>query len=304
MRMSYADCIRRSKRATWELEHFRDIELDFFRPFLPDNLAATRDAPELSERERLLLNQIRGHAYAHIFQFVEEYIVALVEDLLIENGEHGADRPRALKLFLAEEKKHQALFALFKERFAEGFGTPCGLVGNMREVAATLIGRPRLSVLILTAMLEWLTQEHYLAYFDDSETGDIDDGFRELFRLHWVEEAQHARLDSIEALRVAGPMDASAREGAVAGFLELCDLLKPLLRSQAELDVESLERVADRKLADEERAAVLERQVESYHHTFIYLGLGNRHFRKLLAKVSPAALDAVDTYLRGAKADV
>ena len=49
-------------------------------------------------------------------------------------------------------------------------------------------------------MIEWMTQSHYV----DSVRGDaeLEPLFANLLRCHWIEEAQHAKLDTlmVEAL--------------------------------------------------------------------------------------------------------
>lgn len=296
---SYEKCLSRSRIASWDLAQFSDIELDFSKPFLPEDLAQTQRLTVLSPRERLALNQVRGHAYAYLFRFVEEYIVGMVDGIQ-QGAAADAQTPRgeALALFLEEERKHQQLFLHFEEEFKQGFPVPCEVVGNMRAVAKVILGHSPLSVLILTAMLEWLTQAHYLAYFSDKDQAELDDSFRELFRLHWVEEAQHARIDALETLREAEPMDTGARDQAIREFTGICTAFIDILHSQAALDIESLERFAKRDLPTSDRAAVLAAQKSAYVHTFVGLGLRNRHFRDLIGRLTPNGKTILGEYLQ------
>ena len=293
---AYRACVKTSEKAHWKLEDFDDIRLDFSRPFMPEDLARTEELTHLSRKERLRLNQIRGYAYAYLFRYVEEFIIRMLESIREEKAQ--GQRAVALEMFFEEEKKHQNLFLLFESRFRDGFPVPCEVIGNMQEVANALQAHTELSKLLFTAMLEWLTQSHYLAYFAKEGVAPLDEGFKELFRLHWIEEAQHARIDGLESLRIAATLDGDDCQRAVEEFLRICDGLKPLLRHQAELDIESLERVRGSQLDEGPRARTLEHQVACYHHTFIELGLRNHQFRKLLTKVSPPALAMVDAYLQ------
>ncbi len=295
MKPTYANCISRSETARWDLEYFSNIQLDFRKPFLPEPLAWVQSIDELSAEQRLWLNQIRGYAYAYLFRFVEEYIVGLIN--ILPDDPSNPDRTRALDLFLEEEKKHQALFRLFESRFEEGFGSPCEVIGGMKEVAETLLGHSTFSVLLLTTMLEWLTQSHYLTFFRDTQSESVDYAFRELFRLHWVEEAQHARLDSLETLRVSETLSAVERDQGINDFLTLCGLLEGLLHQQATLDVANLEAMMGTSFSIDARTRITEQQKSSYTHVFIVLGLQNRHFRALVASLSETGAATLDRHL-------
>lgn len=74
----YAKIVERSERVAWRIDDVMDASerLDFKKPFLPDSMVGARAIAGLSDRERLVLNQIRGYSYVHLFAFVEEYIVA------------------------------------------------------------------------------------------------------------------------------------------------------------------------------------------------------------------------------------
>lgn len=295
---SYAKCISRSQRACWDLDYFRDISLDFTKPFLPEDLARTGGLEHLSPSDRLHLNQIRGHAYAYLFRFVEEYIVGLIQSLP-RNDVGEDDRAQALRLFEDEERKHQELFRLFEERFRAGFPVACDVVGGMNEVAKAILSHSQLAVLLLTSMLEWLTQDHYLAYFDKQNRNvEIDNGFKELFRLHWVEEAQHARLDSLEVQRISQSLSEEVRLSALGEFFSLCDALHAILDQQAALDVSSLERVRGESFSDKAREGLEQQQSHAYFHSFIGLGLRNRHFQKVVHSVTPKGMPQITTYLQ------
>lgn len=298
IRIGYGDCLRRSERVNWELSDFESIELDFSRPFLPEALAQVKTIKFLTPDERLWLNQIRGYTYAYLFRFVEEYIVGLVDSLSIDRRDPV--EVAALTRFKDEEIKHQRLFEFFEQKFKSGFPVSCELVGNMEEVAKAILDRGRLAVLILTSMLEWLTQAHYLAYFHrESDDVDIDPAFAQLFRLHWVEEAQHAYLDTLEIARELESTDRAERKRAIAEFLNICDDFFGILCVQARLDLKAIQAASDRVFDDVSRARILLQQTSAYFDTFIRLGLLNRNFRKVVRQIAPDGDDALDGYLRG-----
>src|SRR6185503_2390859 len=96
---------------------------------------------------------------------------------------------RALLRFAEEEVKHQELFTRAKHMFEAGFGTKCGLVEGAVDVAKIVMSKPVLSVMLVTSMLEWVTQSHYTDMFQGRS--DLDTTFISIFKHHWIEEAQH-----------------------------------------------------------------------------------------------------------------
>ncbi|MEM7309906.1 MAG: hypothetical protein AAF682_24740 [Planctomycetota bacterium] len=300
---TYASCIARSRAASWSLEDFAGLQPDFSKEFLPENLAQVRAIGCLSEAEALRLNQIRGYTYAHIFRFVEEYIIALAQQLIAEHEHESRETAReAFVLFADEERKHQQLFELFEREFEAGFESPCGVIDGSDTVGQTILAHSRLSVLLLTSMLEWLTQAHYLRFFERERAGDdLDPAFKQLFRLHWVEEAQHARLDTLETLAATERASADEREHALTELTELLGALRGLLVEQAGLDVCSLEAAIGRELDGQEREQVRSIQERAYIETFIDMGLQGDQFRALVEEVVPAGMLRLEAW-RGAAA--
>lgn len=129
---SYAACIKQSIKAHWKLEDLEGISLDFSKPFLPEDLARTSELAALNGEEQLRLNQIRGHAYAYLFRYVEEFIIRMLDG--IRDDVADEERSAALETFYDEERKHQRLFLLFEERFRDGFPVSCETIGAMKEV--------------------------------------------------------------------------------------------------------------------------------------------------------------------------
>ena len=76
----------------------------------------------LSDNEKLMLNQIRGNSYCHIFAFVEEYIVPLVVDRARADVYGDETRLWSLLRFAEEEVKHQEMLRRACEQFKAGFG--------------------------------------------------------------------------------------------------------------------------------------------------------------------------------------
>ena len=103
-------------------------------------------------------------------------------------------------------------------------------------------------MLLLTTAIEWFTQHHYVSSMNHSD--ELDPLTREIFRCHWMEEAQHARLDHLEALRLFKDMTAFEREEAIEDLVWLLATVDGLLEQQAILDSHEPGEVPGRAFTD------------------------------------------------------
>jgi hypothetical protein len=270
----------------------KDQALDFSRPFLPEGLVLAREAPFLSPAERLKLNQVRGNAYAHVFQFVEEYIVATC--MQHAQAEVFGDELslRAMLRFAEEEVKHQLLFKRFQALFAKGFGTPCRGIPSQEAVAGVILSKSPMAVMMITLHLELMTQEHYLQCI--SNAAELDPTFKTMLKSHWAEEAQHARIDGLTLRKLAATSTPGMRKEAVRDYLDLIEALLGLLGQQAELDVASTELAIGRKLPPADRAALLQGQRSAYKQTFVTWGITNRTFVETMQEVFPEDVASIE----------
>ncbi|MCA9689990.1 MAG: diiron oxygenase [Nannocystaceae bacterium] len=280
----YAVCIKASVRANWSLDDaISRLDFDFTRRFLPPKIFGGEDLEFLSSDELLLLNHIRGFSYAHLFLFVEEYIILQV---VKQAGGHAQepDATQALQRFAEEEVKHQRLFRAMKDRLTAELGA-CGELSGMTDVANFIVSKPPLPVMLLTSLLEWITQRHYLECFKDNQ--DLDPAFAEVFRLHWIEEAQHARLDTLEIQGLCASASPAELEAAFEVLIELIAALDDLLKQQVELDIDSLAAKRGRAFTEDERARLLADQHAAIRWTFITSGVEHRIFQRLVQDLSP-----------------
>jgi hypothetical protein len=290
---SYPAVLSAGSRATWRIEDVlpEGATLDFGKPFMPEALARTAALPGLSAAERLTLNQIRGHEYLSIFRLVEEFILPFVLDD-VRADLAGDDRVRAMLQFAAEEAKHIQLFRRFQGTFAASFGTECSVIGPSEAIAAEVLRHPPLSVALLVLQIEWMTQSHYLNSVRDD--GAIDPLFASLLRHHWIEEAQHAKLDTLMVEALAAREDPSSIDAAVDGYLELGVFLDAGLRTQAELNFAAFERAVDRTLDTSAREALLASQHQALRWTYLGSGMTHPNFGATLDAISPTARAKVD----------
>lgn len=273
-----ADCIK----VRWQVHDVIGGPLDFTRPFLPEQLAQVRALP-LSASEKLLLNQIRANSYLHLFAFVEQFILPFVTDEA-RTRMLGGDpvEVRALMAFAEEEAKHIQLFRRFADEFRAGFPVACGVLGGAADVARTVLAHDRLGVGLLALMIEWMTQAHYTDSVKDD--GDLDAQFKSLLRHHWMEEAQHAKLDTLVVEKLA---EHASIEQALRDLDVLVGAIDGLLMRQVELDLASLEEAAARRFTADDRARIVKVQQRAYRETFLVTGLTSRHFLATVDQLAP-----------------
>jgi hypothetical protein len=282
---TYASVLDRSIDNAWTVEDcYQGRDFDFAKSFLPERIAGVRDFACLSDAERRSLNQIRGNSYCHIFGFVEEYIVPMV--LANAGRDIYGDETRLWTLlrFAEEELKHQELMRRACEQFDAGFGTHCDLIPGREAVAAIVLAKSPLAALLLTSMIEWFTQLHYVEHVRDSD--ELDGLFRDLLRFHWIDESRHARLDSLLIEEVAADLTLEERERAVDELLELGTAVDGLLAQQLELDVVALERSTGRSFSDAEKDEIRRAQQRAYRWTFLVSGLEHPKFAQIVRELT------------------
>ena len=296
---SYKAALEDALKVTWKVDDLigPGKGLDFSKPFMPEALAGVRGLSSLSDREKLLLNQIRGNSYLHIFGFVEEYILPMVLDEA-RSALPGGDpvEAAALATFAEEEAKHIVLFRRFAEEFTSGFHVQCGVIGPAAEVAKVVLSHSKLGVALLTLHIEWMTQAHYLDSVKDDQ--DLDPQFKSLLKHHWQEESQHAKLDTLLVEKHARAGGAEGIEKGFADFAGLGGAVDGLLQQQVQLDLVSLEQAAGRKLSDAEKQEISAAQLKSYRYTFLVSGLTHKNFLTTVEQLKPGMADQLQAMAR------
>jgi P-aminobenzoate N-oxygenase AurF len=285
LQYSYETCLDGSVKNAWTVDDcFRGRDFDFTKPFLPERIAGVSGIGCLSDTEKRKLNQIRGNSYCHIFAFVEEYIVPMVVDHA--RGDVYGDETRLWSLlrFAEEEVKHQEMLRRACSQFEAGFGTSCGLVPGREQVAGVVLGTPPLTALLLTSMIEWFTQLHYVEHVRDR--AELDELFRDILRFHWIDESRHARLDSLLIDEVASDLGPEEREAAVDGLLELGSAVDGLLAQQVELDIDALQIATGRTFSEPEREEIRTHQQRAYRWTFLVSGLEHPNFVRIVEQLT------------------
>jgi len=278
-RYTYQSALAASEAIHWRIEDIIGGEkrLDFNKPFMPETLAHTEPLTFLTKDEKRILNQIRGHAYLVIFGLVEEFILPFVLDHARTQLQGNDYRVRALLQFAGEEAKHIQLFKRFREEFAEGFGTECPVIGPPEAIAAEILKHDPLAVAITTLHIEWMVQRHYVDSIKDNQ--DLDPQFKSLLKHHWMEEVQHAKLDTLMVEALAASRSEAEIMRGVEEYLEIGGFLDGGLQQQVEFDLNSFEEATGRTLTKDEEDEF--RRVQLRANRWTYLGTGMTHEKVL-----------------------
>ena len=291
---SYEQALTASQKVNWRVEDIigGNKRLDFLKPFMPESLARVESLDFLSADEKRTLNQIRGNAYLCIFGVVEEFILPFLMDharpLL-----HGDDyRIRALLQFAGEEAKHIHLFKRFREQFENGFSINCAVIGPPEAIAEAVLAHDPMAVALAILQIEWTTQLHYLEGVKDNQ--DLDPLFKSLLKHHWMEEAQHTRLDTLMVEAMAEGRSRQELEKVVDEYLEIGAFIDGGLQSQTQFDLEAFERATNRTLTPTERAKFLAVQIQANRWTYLGSGMTHPNFLATLEKIMPEARQRVE----------
>jgi hypothetical protein len=293
-RDGFREALLASQRINWCIDDIINDEkrLDFGKPFLPESLARVDELFFLNADEKRILNQIRGHAYLVIFGLVEEFILPFVLDHVRPRLDSDDYRVRALLQFAGEEAKHIQLFKRFDEEFCKGFGTNCAVIGPPAEIAEAVLSHQPLAVAITVLHIEWMTQRHYIDSIRDNRR--LDPQFKSLLRHHWLEEAQHAKLDALMVEAIADGMSAAEIEKAIDEYLEIGAFLEAGLKQQTLFDLEAFEAATGRKLPDAERAEFVRIQEQANRWTYLGSGMSHPNFLATLGKLNPESKKRIE----------
>ncbi|REJ75740.1 MAG: hypothetical protein DWQ47_07605 [Acidobacteria bacterium] len=283
-----------SERVNWRLEDLvgKNKTMNFNLRFMPESLARVEKLPFLTSEEKKVLNQIRGHAYLRLFGLVEEFILPFVIDHVRPCLDTDDYRVRAFLQFAAEEAKHIQLFKIFGEDFRKGFKSECGVIGPPSAIAEKVLSHHPLAVALLILHIEWMTQRHYLDSIKDDK--DLDPQFKSLLKHHWLEEAQHAKLDGLMVEAIADGMTEEEIRKAIDDYLAIGGFLDEGMKAQTELDLEAFEQATGRELNEAEKTVFLQVQHQANRWTYIGTGMTHPKFLEMLSYLSPAERERVE----------
>jgi hypothetical protein len=137
-----------------------------------------------------------------------------------------------------------------------------------------------------------MTQRHYLDSVKDAH--ELDPQFSSLLKHHWMEEAQHAKLDTLMVEALAEGRSEAELSKALDEYLEIGGFIDAGLRQQAEFNWENLERSTGRRLTRNERAEFITKQHQALRWTFLGSGMTHPNFQETLERLSPALRQRIE----------
>ncbi|HUR97004.1 MAG TPA: hypothetical protein VMZ26_02935, partial [Pyrinomonadaceae bacterium] len=166
------------------------------------------------------------------------------------------------------------------------------IIGPASEIGKAVLAHEPLSVALAILMIEWMSQSHYLDSVKDD--ADLDPQFKSLLKNHWIEEAQHAKLDTCMVDVLADGLSAEEISKAMDGFLSIGGFLDEGLKQQTLFDLEALETATGRKFSVDESEEFVTKQLQANRWTYIGSGMVHPKFRQTLDRLGPDARKRID----------
>jgi hypothetical protein len=291
---NYQETLAASAKVNWRIEDIvgGNKRLDFTKPFMPESLARVQLLDFLSEEEKVLLNQIRAYGYLYTFGLVEEFILPFVLDHARPHLNEDDYRTRALLQFASDEAKHIQLFKKFAEEFEAGFVTNCETIGPPEEIGKAVLSHSPLGVALVILGIEWMTQKHYLESVRDDE--DLDPQFKSLLRHHWIEEAQHTKLDTLMVQALTDNPGATEIERGISDYSAIGALIDGGITQQVKFDMQALQRAAGRNFSKPEQEQFSAIQRQALRWTYLGSAMTHSQFLQTVGEISPDARTRIE----------
>jgi hypothetical protein len=142
-------------------------------------------------------------------------------------------------------------------------------------------------VALVILQIEWMTQRHYVESVRDDH--NLDEQFKSLLRHHWMEEAQHAKLDTLMVESLASTCGAGEIDTAFDEYAAIGELIDGGLQQQARFDLDAFERASGRRLNADERDELYGAQRQALRWTFLGSGMSHERFLSTVEALRPAA---------------
>ncbi len=240
--------------------------------------------------------KIRGYGYLYTFGVIEEFILPFVLDHTRPQLNQDDYRTRALLQFATEEAKHIHLFRKFGEEFKQGFRTNCETIGPPQEIGKAVLSHSPLGVALVILGIEWMTQKHYLESVRDND--ELDPQFKSLLRHHWIEEAQHTKLDTLMVQALTDNLTPAELEKGVSDYASIGAFLDTGLKQQVDFDMQSWQRAAGRTLNDAEQEQFRSTQLQALRWTYLGSHMAHPNFLATVGQFSPGARKQIEEMAR------
>lgn len=282
----YARCIAASKRIRWDIDKdvIRGRHFNFSERFLPDGLSKVNELEFLSKEESRFLSQIQGRSYANIFGLVERFINAKILEISRDHWLGDQVALEALIRFSDEELKHQELFRRLETMISSGMPEGYHFAPQPDDVATVVLTKSTWSVLALTCHIELFTQAHYKESIQPNEC--LSPLYKDVFFYHWKEESQHAILDELEWRREDQKISEADRDNSVDDLIALVAAVDGIVVMQSSADADYFFANTDRNFSSEEQTAIKQKIKEAYRWQYIFSGVQEPRFIKVLTELT------------------
>lgn len=137
-----------------------------------------------------------------------------------------------------------------------------------------------------------MSQGHYVESVKDD--GDLDPLFKSLLRHHWMEEAQHAKLDGLLLNSMVQTCDDEKISRAVDEYFEMVAFFDAGLRNQTLLDCETLQSCIGRAFTQLEAREFETVQHQAWRWTILGTAMRNHNFLTALESLGSDARARVE----------
>jgi hypothetical protein len=132
----------------------------------------------------------------------------------------------------------------------------------------------------------------------DNAAERLDPLFSSLLKHHWLEESQHAKLDTLIIDKIASGLEPAKIEAGIDDYMDIGKFLDGGLAAQVQLDLESLQKAIGRTLSAEEKAEIATAQTKAYRWTFLTSGMTHPNFDRSLRELSARGHERVEELAR------
>ena len=278
----YAKCIETSKRVRWEIDRdvIRARRFDYAKSFMPSGLSLVDELDFLNADDKRLLSQVQGRTYANLFGLVERYIGAKTMELSRDHALGDQVQAEALVRMTDEELKHQELFRRLEAMMAADMAPGYVMTADPNAVAQAVLSKSTWAVLALTLHIELFTLAHYRASIESDDS--LSELWKDVFKLHWREESQHAVLDELELLREDQRLNPAQRSAAVEDLIALVGAVDGILQKQALADSAYFCALSKQRWNDERVRQIEGAVLKAYRWQYIVSGVMEPRFQKVL----------------------
>jgi hypothetical protein len=290
--LDYASVVAMSERVAWTVDEiFRDRCFDSSRTMVPASWVGTESLGFLDEQEQHTLNHCRAFSYVHLLGNYEEFIPLHLADIVQQDWHGDRSHLRALVRFGEEELKHQQLFQRAEMVLEQSCGHPFGRYFDERktrvkEFTNAFLEHPPLARFLLLLAFEWGTQRHYVESIRNRTEEVGDPLYVDVLRAHWLEEAQHAKSDTLEIARLARQMSGEELCAAFDHLAGLGRLVDESLAGQVEDEIETLQKVTGRVFSEADLTTLRDSLHQSLRAIISGLSLSHPNFTKVALEIS------------------